>query len=379
MKHYIATLILFFSTFVGFAQEKEKVKVNFRSRGLFDASLSDYENGKLKSYYRIEDFRVGFKATYKKFELRADVGLGGGKVAVKDFLVNYSFKNSILTLGNAYEPFSIDMLNSTYDMHFNQSASAVMAMSCGRRMGVTYHLHKPLFYFAAGIYSDNDINKVGNSELKQAYAATTRLVYRPVMNADKLVHLGGAFSFRSPDSEAKNVASYQTISLSSCGVTSLFGPNLVEAEVADSKMQFKSQVECLIYYRKFLFQTEYLRTDVQRNHGLNSYSGQGAYLQMCYLLKGQSYGYDATYGIPARPADKGSVELAFRLNYTDLNDAKSAVYGGSHRDLSLGVNYYFNPYLSVKMNGSYTLVGDYCQPFYDKDYFLMQARLQYMF
>lgn len=383
MNYRIAALILLlgasigFNTSIGWAQEK--INVSFRSRGLFDATLSDYDNGQLKSYYRVEDFRVGFKALYNQFELKVDVGLGGGKVAIKDFLINYAFKNSTLTVGNAYEPFSMDMLISTYDMRFNQSASTVLAMTNSRRMGITYHLHSPLFYFAAGVYSDNDINKLSSNELKQAYAGTTRLVYRPVMNTDRLIHIGGALSLRSPDSEVKNTASYRNTSIGSCGVTSMFGQNIVAAEVADSRMQIKSLVECLIYYRKFLFQTEYMRTDVKRNNGLNTYSGQGAYLQMCYLLKGNTYGYDEAYAIPTRPVDKGALELAFRFNYTDLNDKNSAVYGGSHRDLSVGLNYYFNPYLSVKLNGSYTFVGDHCQPFYRKDFFLMQTRLQYLF
>lgn len=378
-KLWMAATALFLFPILGLAQEEEKIKVSFRSRGLFDATLSDYDNGKLKSYYRVEDFRVGFKAVYDRFEIKVDVGLGGGKVAIKDFFVNYAFKSSTLSVGNAYEPFSMDMLISTYDMRFNQSASTVLAMTNSRRMGITYHLHTPLFYYAIGAYSDNDINKLGSSELKQSYAATTRLVYRPVREAGKLVHVGGALSLRTPDSEENNTASYRTTSISSCGVTSMFGENLLSAEVTESKLQVKSLVEFLAYYRKFLFQTEYMRSDVRRHNGLPAYSSQGAYLQMCYLLKGNAYGYDEAYAIPTRPVDKGSVELAFRLNHTDLNDTKTAIYGGSHTDLSLGLNYYFNPYLSVKLNGSYTFVGNHCNPYYKKDFFLVQTRLQYIF
>lgn len=382
-RHCLAGVALLFLPTIGLAQEKEgeekKIKVSFRSRGLFDATLSDYDSGKLKSHYRVEDFRVGFKATYDQFEVKADVGLGGGKVAIKDFMINYTFGNSTLTVGNAYEPFSMDMLISTYDMRFNQSASTVLAITNSRRMGVTYHRHTPALYFAIGAYSDNDINKLGSNELKQAYATTTRLVYRPVRKAGKLVHVGGSLSLRSPDSEKKNTVSYRTTAISSCGVTSMFGENLLSTEVTESKLQVKSLVEFLAYHRKFLFQTEYMRSDVRRHHALPTYSAQGAYLQMCYLLRGSTYGYDEAYAIPTRPVDEGSIELAFRLNHTDLNDTKSILYGGNHTDLSLGANYYVNPYLSVKLNGSYTLVGDHCNPYYKKDFFLMQARLQYLF
>lgn len=381
IKHFLTGLALCLLPTIGLAQgEGENISVKFRSRGLFDAALSGYDNGKLKSYYRVEDFRVGFKATYQQFEVRADVGLGGGKVAVKDFLINYAFKNSTLTVGNAYEPFSMDMLISTYDMRFNQSASTVLAMTNGRRMGVTYHQHNPLLYVAIGVYSDNDINKLGNSELKQAYATTMRLVYRPVGDAEKRVHIGGALSLRTSDSEIKNsTTSYRTTTLSSCGVTSMFDENLLSAKVTESKLQVKSLVELLIYYRKFLVQTEYLRSDVNRHNALPTYSAQGAYVQLCYLLKGSTYGYDEAYAVPTRPSDKGAAELALRFNYTNLNSQKSSIYGGSHRDVSLGVNYYFNPYLSVKLNGSYTFMGEHGSPYYQQDMFVMQSRLQYIF
>lgn len=100
-------------------QAQETLKVKFRSRALLDASLSGYGKESTQGYYRLEDFRVGFKATYKRLELKADIGLGGGKVAIKDLLLNYHFRNSVLSFGNAYEPYSMDMLISTVDMRFH--------------------------------------------------------------------------------------------------------------------------------------------------------------------------------------------------------------------------------------------------------------------
>ena len=49
------------------------------------------------------------------------------------------------------------------------------------------------------------------------------------------------------------------------------------------------------------------------------------------------------------------------------------------KNLSLGVNWYLNKYLGVKFNGSYVWVGDHCDSFYDKNFFLLQARVQYIF
>lgn len=71
-----------------FAQDK------FRSRALLDATVTDYGKEDVQGYYRLEDFRVGFKANYGQFELKADIGFGGGKVAIKDLLFNYHMKTA---------------------------------------------------------------------------------------------------------------------------------------------------------------------------------------------------------------------------------------------------------------------------------------------
>ena len=42
-------------------QAQESLKVKFRSRALLDATLSGYGKESTQGYYRLEDFRVGFK------------------------------------------------------------------------------------------------------------------------------------------------------------------------------------------------------------------------------------------------------------------------------------------------------------------------------
>ena len=63
------------------AQANEPLTVKFRSRALLDAAVSGYGKESVQGYYRLEDFRVGFKATYRQYEMKADIGLGGNKVA----------------------------------------------------------------------------------------------------------------------------------------------------------------------------------------------------------------------------------------------------------------------------------------------------------
>lgn len=143
MKQLIVYLIYFLCGGISlFGQDSLKIK--FRSRALLDATVSGYGKEQAQGYYSLEDFRVGFKAVYGKYELKADIGLGGGKVAIKDLMLNYHLKNSVLALGNGYEPFSMDMLISTVDLRFHQSATSVLAFADSRKFGITYHYYNTI-------------------------------------------------------------------------------------------------------------------------------------------------------------------------------------------------------------------------------------------
>ncbi len=353
----------------------DTLHVKFRSRALLDATATGYGKEDVQGYYRLEDFRVGFKAGYGKFELKADIGLGGGKVAVKDLQLNYHFRNSVLSLGNGYEPFSMDMLISTVDLRFHQSAASVLAFTDGRKLGVTYHFYNDNWYLATGLYTNNDINHIGDDK-KNSLVSTTRAVWRTQdQRRNRLLHVGWAFSFRTK--EANNAAPVGEVT--SDGVTSMLPSPLLDAEVGGMGCEMKGLLELLYTSRKVLLQGEYFVDRMNRTGGLAAYAAHGGYVQGSWLIAGEGFDYDAMYGIPGRPLSGKAVELVARFNYTNLNDSGSSIYGGEEKDLSLGVNFYLNRYIGVKFGGSYVWVGDHCGSFYDKDFFIAQARVQYIF
>ena len=355
------------------ALSADSLKVKFRSRALLDATASGYGKDDVQGYFRLEDFRVGFKADYGRYELKADIGLGGGKVAVKDLQLNCHFKNCVLVVGNGYEPFSMDMLISTADLRFNQSASSVLAFTDSRKLGVTFHYYNDHCYLATGVYTNNDINSLGD-EKKNSLVSTSRAVWR-IRRGANLVHVGGAFSFRTKDVNKDAPVG----AIESAGVTSMFGEALLGAEVDNMGSELKGLVEVLYTTRKTLLQCEFFYDRMNRAGGLSAYRAYGGYVQGSWLLSGEGFEYDAVYGIPGRPSTGKAIELTARFNYTNLNDGESRIYGGEEKDLSLGVNFYLNKYLGFKLNGSYVWVGDHCGSFYGKDFFLAQARLQYIF
>ena len=354
-------------------QAGEPLKVKFRSRGLLDATVSGYGKESTQGYYRLEDFRVGFKATYGKYEMKADIGLGGGKVAIKDLLLNYHFKNGVLSLGNAYDPYSMDMLISTVDMRFHQSAGSVLAFTDSRKLGATVHYYLPSWYLATGVYTHNDINKIGDGQVN-SFVSTSRAVWRKQWG-ENLFHVGGAFSFRTrpvntPEPPEKTVAND--------GVTSMFPNPLMEVTVDHLDTELKGLCEVLYMAPRFMAQGEYFFNRLNRTEG-GAYRPQGGYVQAGFLLKGRGFAYDGMYAIPGRPVSPKAIELTARFNYTDLNDADAGLMGGKESDLSLGLNFYLNEYLAVKLNGSYVFVGSHCNSFYQDDLILGQLRLQYVF
>ena len=215
MKQLIVYLIYFLCGGISlFGQDSLKIK--FRSRALLDATVSGYGKEQAQGYYSLEDFRVGFKAVYGKYELKADIGLGGGKVAIKDLMLNYHLKNSVLALGNGYEPFSMDMLISTVDLRFHQSATSVLAFADSRKFGITYHYYNKHCYLATGVYTNNDINKLGGESHKNSFVSTSRGVVRKIKDKGRLLHVGGAVSYRTSQ---VNVEESPIGSVSSDGVT----------------------------------------------------------------------------------------------------------------------------------------------------------------
>lgn len=374
MKKLLTCMVVFLAGMITI-QAQESLKVKFRSRALLDATLSGYGKESTQGYYRLEDFRVGFKATYQKFELKTDIGLGGGKVAIKDLLLNYHFKNSVLSFGNGYEPFSMDMLISTADLRFHQAAASVLAFTNSRKLGATYHFYNNHWYLATGVYTHNDINKL-DSEQKNAFVSTSRAVWRKMEKDHRLFHIGGAFSFRTKE---VNTDTSPTGSVSSAGVTSMFPASMLGAEIPNMGTEVKGLVEALYTAPRFMLQAEYFFDRMNRTTGGKAYRPHGGYIQGGFLLKGRGFEYDAMYGVPGRPVTPQAIELVARFNYTDLNDESAGIMGGEEKDLSVGVNFYLNRYLGVKLNGSYVWVGNHCNEFYQDNFFLAQLRLQYIF
>ncbi len=243
------------------------LKCKLTGRMLMDGGVYLKNDNQFGNGTEFNDLRLGVKATYQNWSMKMEVGYVGNKVSIKDAFAAYTSGKHIIQVGQFYEPFTLDMLCSTYDL---------------------------------------------------------RLIY---------------------------------------------------AKVDHAKYQLKQGVELIIAHQRFFLQGEYIRTMVKREQNFTNYTGHGGYVQCSWLLTGRQYGYDEALACPGRPVGR-ALELCGRFNILDMNNEEAGVWGGAQKDFSLGVNYYMNKHIGMKLAYSWVMPGKHIKEISDKNFSVVQLRFQ---
>ena len=127
--------------------------------------------------------------------------------------------------------------------------------------------------------------------------------------------------------------------------------------------------------QRFFLQGEYIRTMVKREQNFTNYTGHGGYVQCSWLLTGRQYGYDEALACPGRPVGR-ALELCGRFNMLDMNNEEAGVWGGAQKDFSLGMNYYMNKHIGMKLAYSWVMPGKHIKEISDKNFSVLQLRFQ---
>ncbi len=301
----------------------------------------------LHSGVHITDLRLGAKVRIlSSWYTKIDVGFAGNKVSLKDAYTEYGRGGNYFRAGYMLGFYSIDQSNSTNDFIFHTGANVAETFYPGRRVGVSYTRALPSYYLSAGAFCGDGL---GFSETtKPGYNLSGRAVLRPVNASGQLLHIGVGALFRVPDEDAATHT--RQVSLKSKGVTYLPSLPTLELTVEDAADQVQANVECLLFHDRWMLQTEYMYTNIRRNGGLPSYTAHGGYVTGGFLLKDSRYAYDQVDALPVMPEEPHSLLLVCRYNYTNLNDFGCSLTGGSQHDVSVGIDYYFNKYLSSRLN-----------------------------
>jgi phosphate-selective porin OprO/OprP len=313
-----------------------------------------------------------------------------------------------------YEPISIEQMTSDNWNTFMEKALPVNAFIPGRNFGFTvqntafdkrltwaagYYFQQQVAYGANGVAQDTTADLFApHDNATQIAARVTGLPWYE-NNGEHLLHIGFGYThlFRSnngqPDSSTGPYNNPAAIDFKSSPEANLFSP------LVDTGYFFASGVdivdpEIAMVYGPFSLQAEYIwvsatgitnasftssGTITQGPIGNGSNANfDGWYAQASYFLTGEHRAYAkdaspatymATFGrvIPNcnfNPVSGGwgAWELAARVSQLDVNDAKAGFNGGLETDYTLGINWYLNPNVMVKMDYVHATVDSHLAP-----------------
>ena len=321
----------------------------------------------------IVDIRLGGKVTMGDWYLNLDVAYTNNKVSIKDAFLQYSKNGNFFRAGHQYVFTGIDQPNSSNDLLFNATSNIGGLLDNGRRLGLTYTRADKHFYVTTGLFVGDDIHV--RSTVKQGYSTVVRSLWRPINEEYKLFHIGLSGLYKIPN-KIKGT-DIQNITFSNRGAVRSKGPELHLLAINNAKNQIQSVAEIYGHCGKWMGLGEFYWTRVNRRNS-TAYKAYGGYIQGGYLLKGEHYGYDQIDAFPMLPTDNGSVLLVARYNQSNMNDDKAELYAGNQKDITVGIDYFYNKHLSARLNYSYVKLDEY-STIGKEDLHLIQCRLQFRF
>ncbi len=296
---------------------------------------------------------------------RIEADFADDKVAVKDAFLQYTgFDIVTITAGQQKQNFSRELQESSNDMMFTERSlmNILAAPVVDRAIGLNFESVGENWVAKAGAYGDSI--SANADQLDEGWGINSRLIYNPILEKTKLIHLGVAGNYRTPDGN-QNVAKGRNLKLA-YETTNMSGLDLIDKTVADVDNIGMLGLEAAGMWGPYSIGGEYTQMWVDRNTpfgvtpGNTDLSLNGWYVDAGWTLTGESRTYkqgNFQYLKPAKPFSLknggwGAVETAIRYSGADLNDG--SFKGGNIQNLTLAVNWYLNS--NVRLMADWTRV-----------------------
>ena len=370
---YILPALLLASSTCAMAQTEQ---LNWRLSGRLQLDGVGYISSPDTMSHQMDlvDLRLGGKVTMGNWYLNIDICFSGDKVSVKDAFLQYAQNGNYFRGGHQYVYTGIEQANSSNEMLLNSISNIGALLDHGRKLGFTYTRTMPSYYLTAGAFMGDDIHV--KSYIKQGYSTLLRTVWRPLNEKEQLVHVGASGYYRVPNEQKGE--GVKNVTFANRGVVRAKGPELHFLSINNVKNQMEVSGELLGFKDRWMFQSEYYWTRVNREASAEAYQAHGGYVQGGYLLKGRYYGYDQVDAFPMLPTEPGSLLLIARYNQSQMNHEKSALYAGNQKDVSLGLCYTYNKQFSARLNYSYVKLDEH-STIGKENLHAIQCRIQFRF
>jgi phosphate-selective porin OprO/OprP len=337
-KHAFAPGIALLAASLAATPALAEMTVNIGGRIQVDWTQYDEDNIDLNSgteFRRARLFAEGDIA--ENWTYKAQYDFAGNGTELKDVYIRYGgWSFGKLTMGQFKQEFGLEVLTSSKYMTFIERAS-MSALAVDRRIGIGLTGDSDRWHWAFSAFGQEESDDDGDAD--EGYGAAGRVTWAPMLGDDSFVHMGVAANWQQPSN--KNTDEWRVRARPETHQTNV---RLVDTgNVEDVDNIYTYGLEAAWVAGPLSLQGEYA---LQKLDGGNDPDYTGWYVYGSWFLTGQTRAYKN--GSFARTKASNAWEIAARYSVLDLDD--SGVQGGEQDIITLGVNYYVNPYLRFMFN-----------------------------
>jgi len=331
---------------------------HIRGRMFFDMDWADSDSPLIPSSEDITQNHIGFSAArlgvegtmYKNVIYKIEYGFESGEATAKDVFIGLkNVGGGNLLFGHMKRPFGLNELTSSRFIAFTTRAPSSDAFAPGRDSGISWHRNfgeGDKMWWGVGTFFNTDSQ--GQSSGQGGWGLSTRFVWMAIENADRDMILTVGVSFQYQDLRMDGQQVTYTVSAGSGIATS--------SVTVGAESEIRYGVEIAFRMKALHAQAEFFWATPSALVG-DDPTFSGFYAQVGYFLTGESRMWKKSSMTWDRTAPKanfwtgdggrGAWEVAIRYDGTDLED--SGIDGGENNQLSVSVNWYWNPNARMMM------------------------------
>lgn len=341
----------------------------FKPRGVVEADAAafferkggyDYNNG--TGFRRA---RLGVEGTALKwFNYRLEVDFAGNQVNITDAYLQYTkIPKTIITVGQHKAPFGLESNNSdNYNtfMERGMFTNAFGNVGAERRIGLSAaYAPRENLNLAVGLFGDNEsITRSSVAPVTdtpdESWGVNGRATWEPIFEPGKIVHLGLSGYYRTA---LKSGDIEDAVRLSDRPNIRVDNGNIADSGVITDVNSLRyGGFEAAGVFGPLTLAGEAGRIWLDRR-GLPNEHFTGFYGYASYFLTGETRPFKGGNFDRIRPFKElgkdglGAFEVALRYDRLDLsNTPVLAREGNDASTLTLGLNWYFNPYAKLMFN-----------------------------
>jgi len=350
--------------------------------------------GNMKDGMDFRRLRLEPKGTLYK-DINYKLGLdfaAGGRPSFTDNLIEFTHVPILgnVRVGHFFVPFGLER-NTTNRYTVFMERSLPDLFTPQRRLGFAAHDHtddERATWIVGAFKSGNDNFGDDVADLN-GWMGSVRGTWLPMYEAEgrRLIHLGAAYTYGGAKDRQVRFRSTPEIRM---GTFNEGAPYFINTGFIDADRYQLIGAEMALVYGSFYMQSEIMYVPVDQINGPNL-AFQGYYVYASYYLTGENRRYQTDVGLFDRtipntnvygglvPGDKpkgiGAWEVAARWSQANLNS--NNIQGGRLTDITIGLNWYLNPYTRITWNYIHPMLVNPVTGFSTADVYAMRFQLDF--